>query len=182
MINLKDDCEIIKGMRERDEDYFRFFVDKYGGLIKSIVLCHLKNYPDEVDECVNDTLLGVWSNISRFDESKNNFKNWVGAVAKYKTIDRLRKSYAEVKADELMETIADKSSFKETELKELVEELLSGLDPDDRELFIRKYIYDEDIAEIAFRAGKTKEYIYNRLSRKRKQLRKQFKGGDYFEK
>ncbi|MGF7186815.1 DNA-directed RNA polymerase specialized sigma24 family protein [Desulfitispora alkaliphila] len=68
-----------------------YVIDNYGGLIKSIVGKHLYNLQHLHEECLDDVLLAVWDNIDSFYPEKNSFKNWVAAIAKYKSIDYKRK-------------------------------------------------------------------------------------------
>ncbi|MEG1311951.1 MAG: sigma factor, partial [Romboutsia sp.] len=81
----------ITKLRSKNEDALEYVIDNYGWIINSIVKKHLYNLKDYQDECVNDILLGIWNNIDSFDENKNSFKNWVGGISKYKTIDYRRK-------------------------------------------------------------------------------------------
>jgi len=39
------------------------------------------------NECVDDTLLIVWYNISSYDENRGKFRRWLISVAKFKAID-----------------------------------------------------------------------------------------------
>lgn len=50
--------------------------------------------------------------------------------------------------------------------------LLSKLKPQDKEIFVRKYLNDESTKEIASSLNVNKEVINNRLSRGRKKLKK----------
>ena len=181
---MKDDNDIITGILKKDQTAFIWFVDKYGGLIKTIVYHYINYSREEAEECVNDILVSIWQNTDRYDCSKNSFKNWIGAVSKYKCMDMLRKKYSDMKTEPIEEGLCNSFEGFENDilLKELIEELLKNLNKSDSELFFRRYVLGEDISYIAVKAGKTKEYIYDRLSKNRKKLRKRFEGGEYFEK
>lgn len=77
----------------KDEEALRYAIERYGGLVKSVVRKHL--YPDAqmmfFEECVSDVFLGVWSNIDSYDAEKNTIKNWIAAIARFKAIDYGRK-------------------------------------------------------------------------------------------
>lgn len=173
------DESIIKGILIHDEKAFEIMIDKYGGLIKSIVSYHLFSLKDYQDECVNDILLSIWQNIKSYDESKNTLKNWIGAVSKYKCIDYKRKYYKNQCFDELDENIVDARNDFENELEDEIESILCYLKEEDRVLFLRYYILGEKINEIAEETDSTPAFLFNRLSRGRKKLRKIFKGVFY---
>lgn len=151
-------------------------VDTYGGLIKSIVSFHLSEFSQYRDECINDILLSIWQNMKSFDENKNSLKNWIGAISKYKSIDYIRKHYKDLSFDELDESIPDSRSNFETEISDEIQSLLSSLKEEDRSIFYKYYILGEKVNEIARDTQKSPAYLFNRLSRGRKKLRKTFKG------
>ncbi len=175
---MPTDKEIIEGLKHRDAKSFSDFVDAYGALIKSIVNYHLYDFKDLCEECINDVLLAVWNNVESFNPDKNTFKNWVGAISKYKTIDYKRKYRREKSFSELSESTPDtRDYFKNAE--EEINSILSCLSPNDRELFYRHYILGEKVEKIAKNSGKSSAFLFNRLSRGRKKLRKTLKEEDF---
>lgn len=43
-----------------------------------------------IEECINDVFVSVWNNSSKFKGNKDNFRNWIGAIARFKAIDYYR--------------------------------------------------------------------------------------------
>lgn len=171
------DKELARLIREGSEDAFENLVRLYGGLIKSIVHFHLKDISMYQEDCINDILFKIWQNIDRFDADKSTLKNWIGAIAKYRAIDYKRKFYRELSAGELNENIADEKgslSLLKCEIEEEINSLLENLSDGDREIFVKRYIMDVPVEEIAASEGRTAAYIYNRLSKGRKKLRRLF--------
>lgn len=166
-------CEIIK----RNETAFEEFLVRYGGLVKSIVRYHLKSLPMWQEDCINDVCFALWKNIKSFDPDKNSLKNYVAAVAKYKAIDYKRKYIRSLSTEELPEQIADDNEAVKREIQEDTEELLAALSPEDREIFIRRYINGEDVEYIALSTRRNQAQIYNRLSRGRRRLKAIYGGG-----
>lgn len=124
---------------------------------------------------MNDVLIKIWQNIDRFNPDRSALKNWIGAVAKYRAIDYKRKYCREIMSGELNENIPDsRCEILQSEIKAEVDSLLENLSAEDREIFIQRYIMDKSVYDIAESQGKTTGYIYNRLSRGRKQLRRLF--------
>jgi len=63
-------------------------------------------------------------------------------------------------------------SLENIENNELIEELLNTLDDMDREIFLKRYLKGFSIEEIAQELGYSKDYIYTRISRARKKMKK----------
>lgn len=166
------DEKITEGILNGDEFALELLIDKYGGLIKSIVYYHLKYFPEYREECMQDIFLAIWRNIKSYNADKNSLKNWIGAVSKYKCIDYKRKYYKEICFEELDESVAGPESFAQNELAEEIESILNCLDKDDRELFYRHYILGEKICRIAKSKDKSSAFFYNRLSRGREKIRR----------
>lgn len=62
----------------------------------------------------------------------------------------------------------------EEELSEEMEEMLSCLSPEDRELFMKLYVEEMEPEEVSRQTGMKKDVIYNRVSRGRRKIRKLF--------
>ncbi|WP_042349257.1 sigma-70 family RNA polymerase sigma factor [Bacillus massiliigorillae] len=169
-----DDDLIITYITRRKEKGLELLIDSYAGLVTSIIKKHLGSLQNYVEECVNDVLLAVWNNISRFDKSKNSFKNWVAAIAKYKAIDYKRK-YAsgmmEQSLVEIEESVQLNKNTIQNEIKAEVDELLHHLNEDDRELFEKYYLEGVQLEDIAKRKKVSISNLYNRLSRGRRKLK-----------
>ncbi|TYR81395.1 sigma-70 family RNA polymerase sigma factor [Priestia megaterium] len=173
-----EDELMVRYISRKKEEGLELLVETYGGLITSIVRTQLGSLKNYEEECVNDILLGIWTNIDRFDDKKNTFKNWIAAVAKYKAIDYKRKYVKSQHSKSLTEVegmLGDDYLALQKELKEEVNELLSHLNERDRELFKSYYLEDVALENIAVKRNTTISNLYNRLSRGRKKLKEIFK-------
>lgn len=171
---MKIDHEnLIDQLKLHNEDALLYVIDEYGGLIKAVIYKNMGCLPGQQEECLNDVLLAIWNHIESFHPQKNSFKNWIAAIAKYKSIDYLRKYKRELthlSLDE-MHTIPSEKNV-EQEISERIGELLSCLKEKDRELFIRLYVKEESIEHVSKQMKMNKATIYNRISRARKKMRK----------
>ncbi|MCR5835145.1 MAG: sigma-70 family RNA polymerase sigma factor [Lachnospiraceae bacterium] len=170
-----DEHNFTKELQQQNQNALMYVIDEYGGLIKSVISKTMIHMTEYQEECMNDVLLAVWENIDSFHPEKNSFKNWIAAIAKYKSIDYLRKYKKQFTEVSLEETEYDKSvspDIFENEISEQTEELLSGLSPKDRELFMRLYVNEESLDSVSQSVNMSKAVIYNRLSRAKKKLRK----------
>ena len=71
---MKDDNDIITGILKKDQTAFIWFVDKYGGLIKTIVYHYINYSREEAEECVNDILVSIWQNTDSMTARKTVLK------------------------------------------------------------------------------------------------------------
>lgn len=170
----------IRQLQLHNEKALLYVIDAYGGLLKSIIRKQLFSLPQRQEECLDDVLLKIWQNISDFDESKNSFKNWAAAIARYRAIDYLREYQREISTVDIEDTVIAREEQRlaamiEQEISEEVERMLDSLKPVDRELFIRLYVEEQSMEQVSRETGMKKEVIYNRLSRSKQRLRRQFR-------
>ena len=163
----------------QNEEALLYVIDVYGGLIKSVISKHLFAMPDKIDECLDDVLLNIWENISSFDESRSTFKNWAAAVAKYRAVDYLRKYRPELQQVNIADVLLPQEDamlerLVQEEISEEMESLLSCLSESDRSLFWKLYVEEKPIEEVSQETGMKKAVIYNRISRGKRRVRKQY--------
>ena len=170
-------------LRLKNPAAIEFIVCEYGSLIKSVLNKYLYCNNEALDECFNDILLAIWNNTDKFDDKKNNFKNWICAIAKYRAIDTLRK---EMKRNERFISIENDQNFDwltsiqlsvdgmeqvDVSMVEL-EKLLKCLSAENKDLFFRRYVKDQSIKEIAEETKMSQSLIYSRISRGKKRIKK----------
>lgn len=85
--------DFIKKLQQRQEKALAFVVDTYMPYVKAIARKILQHPCGNgaVDECVNDVFLAVWHNSTKFKGDEQEFKKWIGTIAKFKAIDMYRK-------------------------------------------------------------------------------------------
>ncbi|SOC19474.1 RNA polymerase sigma-70 factor [Ureibacillus xyleni] len=162
----------IQEIKKRNEAALVFIIDKYAGLLKSVILKHLAPYQLEVDECLDDTLLAIWLNIDAFDERKGSFKNWIAIIAKYKALDKRRSlnRYNEIHVSTI-DLIEPNQEIETQTVVDDIDELLSHLSPDDQHLFKKYYVEKEKTNDLATELNLSPSAIHSRLSRGRNKLR-----------
>lgn len=163
---------IIKYIKKRKEEGMEMLIDSYRGIITSVIRRHLGVLINYEEECVSDVLLSIWDNIKSFDKSKNDFKNWVCAISKYKAIDYKRKYISKIETTDIsQELYYIDTDLMKAEIEEEVNDILSHLNDKDRELFIKHYLVGESLESIAVKNNTKVSNLYNRLSRGRKRIR-----------
>lgn len=170
------DNELVVLVIQKNQSAFDELISRYSGLIRSIVKYHLRDISMWQDDCINDIFFAIWQNINQYNPNKNSLKNWIGAVSKYRSINYKRKFYKDFMAGELNEWMTDgkqiDAKIMEQEIEDEIKSLLSALKPIDREIFIRHYFCGEELGEISIDLHKSNGWIYNRISRGKKKLRK----------
>lgn len=174
-----NESNFVAQLRLRNEKALLYVIDTYGDLLVSIIRKHFFAIPEMEEECLNDVLLKIWQNIESFDDSKNSFKNWAAAIATYRSIDYLRKYQREMYRMDIEEADIPQedtalAGLLEKEISEDMDRLLGCLNPSDRELFLRLYVEEESVEQISQDTGMEKAVIYNRVSRGKKKIRKNY--------
>lgn len=164
---------LIKYIKKKNPKGMDMLIDNYGGIITSVVRNHLGILINYEEECVNDVLLSIWQSIEGYDKDKNTFKNWICAIAKYKSINYRKKYLTKYEQTEINNEIyyIDKDLIK-LEVNEDVEDILRCLNSKDKELFIKYYIEGYELREIAKENQTNVTNLYSRLSRGRKKIKK----------
>lgn len=174
-----DDNNFIHQLCLKNEDALLYVIDEYGGLIKAVIRKNMSCLSGKQEECFNDVLLSIWEHIDSFQPDNNSFKNWAAAIAKYQSIDYMRKHkyetdrfvYDEMGNYELQNE--DRAEVLDNEISARTEELLSVLKPRDRDILIRLYAKEETVEQVSRDLNMDKSVIYNRVSRAKKKLRMQ---------
>lgn len=162
-------------LNKRNTKALEYIINTYSNLVFKVVINVLgyDNY-ESAKECLNDIYLLVWDKHQLYNPQKSSFKNCLLAVSKYKAIDykrSLKQTNNTSIEDEVL--ISHNNIENEYILKEKKKELLKLLDNEnktDREIFIRKYIFDEDINSITKKLNLSKGAVYNRLWRTRNSI------------
>lgn len=168
----------VSRLKKQKEDGLDHVLDMYLPLVKAIVYKVLATGREaDREECVNDVFLVVWQNAKQFEGDEQDFKRWIGTIAKYKAIDRYRKlKTLEVEhqnEDGIHTFETSKSTYDsvlQREQKNALLAAISQLPETDRDIFLLKYFMDFSNNEVAEQLGLSKAAVDNRLYRGKKTL------------
>jgi len=181
-MNHNTDDGIIELLFKRDESALEKIQEKYGQLIKQIAF-NLFKCSSTADECLNDTLLDIWNSIP--PNKPVSISSYACMLARRRSIDRLRKEYAEKRMHpecssypDVCDELADIEDVAENivdgiELSRHINKYLSTLSYENREIFISRYFDFEDISSIAKRLHVSKNSVNTRLFRMRNSFKEQ---------
>lgn len=171
----------VEQMKMKNQKALEYVIDNYAWILKTVIKKHLYYLPNFYEECMNDCLLAIWENIDCYDSKKSSFKNWVGGIARYKSIDYARKYLKDLENENIEDVIIpeEDSSLKnilEREFSIEIEKILCSLSEEDRNIFKKLYFEDRNMDEVSKDTGLSKSILYNRISRGKKKMRKEIKG------
>jgi RNA polymerase sigma-70 factor (ECF subfamily) len=173
----------IKHLKRKREEALEYVIEEYIGIVKAIIYNSLQSYndPQSVEECINDTFLGVYDNSRQFEGNQEDFRRWICTIAKFKAIDKQRKlSKSEIVTDINEIKNAVKSAEEEFLIWSSTEDILkmmTQLEPVDRDIFTMKFFLNMKNEEISQHLGLTKASVDNRLYRGKKRLQQIRLGG-----
>ncbi|ALC85320.1 RNA polymerase subunit sigma-70 [Bacillus sp. FJAT-22090] len=166
------DENVVQQIILKNEKTIPYLINNYGGLLNGIIRRYLNGNQQDIEECLADVLVSIWFHIDSFDSTKNEFKQWIAAIAKYRAIDYIRKiekSKQHVSRFRFDEHVYNQSTVKPSEID--LSNILSALNDTERAIFEKYYVDGVSSNEIA-KAYKVKQsWVHNKLSRGRKKLK-----------
>ena len=156
----------------KNEEAIPFLLKTYGGLLNAIIRRYLNGNQQDMEECLADVLVSIWFHIESYDPTKNEFKQWIAAITKYRAIDYIRKSEKlkqHVSKVEFDERISSQISPKQNILN--LSSLFDELNDTERKIFEKYYVEGVPSKEIACEFQAKESWVHNKLSRGRKKLK-----------
>lgn len=178
-----EDSTIVDLYLARDERAIRETDKKYGKKLYSLSR-RITESDMDAEECVNDTYLGAWNRIPPH-APYTYFFAFLARIMRTASIDRYRRTARKKRAarietlsTELETCIASPDDLDcridDREIAEALNDFLSELTVETRQIFLRRYFYADSIRDIAMRFGFTEGKIKTVLFRTRARLRGYF--------
>ncbi|MCR5249718.1 MAG: sigma-70 family RNA polymerase sigma factor [Lachnospiraceae bacterium] len=164
------DANAIRRIRSGEEKAIAALMNKYSRMLWKTAAGILTSSEEDIEECVADVFITLWQKPELYDETRGKLSTWLCKMAKNKALDRLRsiKARREDPVEEIAETAAPTD---ERESGYDLEQYLSLLPEEDREIVKRRYYDEQKPAEIAQEMGMEKKKVENRLFRSKKKLK-----------
>ncbi|MGG7178063.1 sigma-70 family RNA polymerase sigma factor [Clostridium paraputrificum] len=164
----------LKELKYKNPKALDYILDIYGNLIYRIAYMNL-NSKELSEECVNDVLMKVWLSIDGYDYPEDKFKNWIAAIAKYTSIDILRKEKKHFNnvPDEDLNIFSTEELENEYITKEellIVKKYITHFKEIDRNIFIQRFFMNKSLKEIAEMYNLSPKAVNLRIIRARKKL------------
>lgn len=174
------DSEILDLYFERKEQAIEETQKSYGSYCYSIAFRVLRDRED-ADECVNDTWLRAWNAIP--PQRPSRLSLFLGTITRNLSFDKWKAKNAakrgsgamELALDELAECVpagnSTEAAVEAEELKRLINAFLHTLPEKECNVFLRRYWYIEEYAEIAKRYQMKLNSVKTSLFRTRAKLK-----------
>ena len=170
-----NDGAILRGMRSKDPRALEKLMDKYIPYVSVIVWNFLRTSmsKEDAEEVVSDVFLTAWNRAGEI--YPHAVKSWLGAVARNKSLQKLRNAgfdlpleedVLEIPGDELPE-----ERMLRTEEARMVRQAVDTMGEPDREIFLRHYWFDQSVSQISVQIQIKESTIKTKLRRGRQQLR-----------
>jgi RNA polymerase sigma-70 factor (ECF subfamily) len=168
-----EQARLLRRIQAHDARALEEAMAQYSGYVYTVVrnrACGLLP-PEDLEEVASDVFLALWEHPERV--RPGSLQSWLGALARHKTIDRLRRVTPELPLEEDVLSLDGElwQSIAAQERTALVREALGTLSESDRELFLRYYDLCESVAAIAAQMHLSQANVKTRLYRGRKQLK-----------
>ena len=151
---------------------------KYGSMCHAIAMNVLDD-PQDAEECVNDTLRGLWDAIP--PQRPENLRAFAAKIARNLSLKRLRYRLAEKRAASTVsfEELGDclpgldcvENRMEGKELSRALAEFLRTLDKESRNMFLRRYWFFDSVEQIAKGFGVSDSKVKSKLYRVRLKLK-----------
>lgn len=157
-----------------DESAFRIFHANYYDRLWRYHLVLARGDEQDAREALQETFRRVARSAKRFD-SEEAFWGWLAVLARSAAVDggRRRQRYWTLLKNYASAAPERASAADDTILHELLEQKLSLLAADDRELLAAKYFQGVTVRELAQQTAQTEKAVEAKLHRLRRQLRDQ---------
>jgi len=182
------DHEIVNLFWERSEDALTETQRVYQKYC-SYIAFHILGNQEDADECVNDALHAAWNSIP--PKKPENLKTYLGKLVREISVSRWRETHAAKRTPseyllslEEIEEVGRDEDFTDTInaeiLSQAISDFLRTLPEDKRNLFIRRYWYNDSIRELCERFGYQESKVKVSLKRVRDKLSIYLKKRGYY--
>ena len=161
---------IKRALFARDTGALEALQQEYGRYCAAIVRGILAD-PGDVEEVVSDVWMQVWISIP--PNQPEHLRLYVGRIARNLALNRLEYRNAGKRAAlpmEELEAVTADCALERQALRTALEAFLRRQKPEHRQMFLRRYWYGDDVAQIAARYGCTKTKVTGILFRLRRKL------------
>ena len=174
-----DDASIIQLFWDRNERAISSTSEKYGNYCATIAKNILGNNED-AEECVNDTYLNAWNAMP--PHRPQVLSAFLGKITRNLSLNRYKLNNADKRGggelpailDELAEIVSGNDDVEQEvdriELSKTINDFLSTLPNDKRNIFVCRYWFSESVTDIAKHNHITENNVSVQLSRTRVKL------------
>ena len=171
-----DETKALERLKKGDERALEWFVKRYTPYVGAVVWAVIggRLSVQDGEEIAADVFLTLWRSREKVREGA--VRGYLGAIARTRAIDRLRRASAlpELAYDELDGAVeGPESGVLEKEERKALLAAVDALGEPDREIFLRRYYLCQSAPDIGEKLGMTAEAVRQRLKRGRDAIKTQ---------
>lgn len=178
---LENEQMLIERLKAGDSNAVKFWYKKYFFDFLRFAMGKVSNKAD-AEEIVQETFINSLRQINIF-RGDSKLKTWMMSILFHEISDYYRKRYAKkaLKTIPLFEEILQKPLISSSEINDYVEDVLSEMKREYRELLLQKYFDKKKVKEIATKMKRTVKAVESDLFRARKEFKKIYLAKGYLD-
>ncbi len=158
---MRGDYEILTRLRDRDQAALETAIRRYSGYVAAVVKKTLGDdcSRQDIEELTSDAFVALWANAGKLRDDSD-LKYWLAIVVRNASLRRRQKSVSTVPLEENL--VFDRTPATQAEKRERirqVREAVDGLEPVDREIFLRHYFWHQNSSAIKSRLARGREKL-----------------------
>jgi RNA polymerase sigma-70 factor (ECF subfamily) len=170
---------LIKLIKKRNQEALKRLMDLYIGSVYSVaknILVEVASIED-IEECTNDVFVDVWNNIDKYDETRGSIKTWILILCKYKALNikktlNIKNKVIALEKVQIKDNEDIEGNYIIKERKEEILQVIKSFDKVDKEIFLKRYFWEQRIDEICACMNMSRQAVDNRLWRGRNRIKK----------
>ncbi len=169
---------IVNRIRNGDEQAIDAVMRRYARLLWSVAEGVLRGVASsqDMEECVADAFIKLWLEPEKFDPARGSLRLWLCMVVRSRALDRYReirrREEQPINEDILSRSLNLEDRLLLEESKDKLREALALLPEQDRDIFLRRYAFEQKPKEIAAALGLPVKQVKNRLYLAKEKLRR----------
>ena len=176
------DGDLLRSLQKQSADALEQAIAQYGAYVLTIIRNRSRGVlaPEDHEEIASDVFLSLWHGAR--DITSGQVSPWLGAVARNKTVEAMRrkKVFVPLEDDALISLDRLWEQMMEKERCAAIAQAMRTLPDEDREIFYRFYDLSQTAAQIAEDLHLNASTVRSRLMRGRRTLREALEKGGLF--
>jgi RNA polymerase sigma-70 factor (ECF subfamily) len=169
-IQLSDE-QIAQRLQQKDKEIFNYIMDCYNRLLWVIVgnVLNEVGTTEDIEDCITDVYIKLLENPKIYNYKKGSFKSFLVKVAKNHAINSYRKLVRRNTANIFDETDIYNddddllTSLITDESREIIMDAIDSLKEPDKEIIIRRYLFNEKVKIISDKMNLQPKKVENTL-------------------
>lgn len=171
------DARLLEQLKRRDRRALERVMKRYTAYVGTILRNTTRGQtaPEDIEELTADVFLALWHHAPEM--RTEHLTGYLASIARSKGCNWLRKRQLDTQPIDDVVIAADtdvSAQAEQTELAEILREVMGQLPERDQEILLRYYFYHQTVAEIAGELHMKEATVKTRMHRSRKKLRQMF--------